>query len=161
MFMETHLDDLAQMIQGEEGQEWKRYLSSIRELHSTMVKKELDEDYQYEDVFENFLSAFETVHEKYDVSETLKIHILNSHVLEYFALTGTTCAQQNDEDGGIIPALTLIISLNVDHFRERTWQSEKPRKKIWSHIQQRAFRREKREKIEKVSSFLQQFEFAF
>ena len=73
------------------------YLEALRELHYVLVKPELDEEYGYEGVFENFMTAFEAVHDVWGLPETLKIHILNTHTLEYLSEEGQTLCMTNDE----------------------------------------------------------------
>ena len=76
---------------------WIDYLSALRELYSVLVRPTLDDDFSYEDKFEQFETAFEAVHNVWGLPETVKIHILTSHTLEYLTETGETLSKVNDE----------------------------------------------------------------
>ena len=63
-----------QNLLGDDGTEFVRFLSAIRELHKSMVGGEL-EDYSYEDNVYEYSDAFNDVHELYGLPETVKCHI--------------------------------------------------------------------------------------
>ena len=61
------------------------YLRSIRVLYYTCVKKELDQTtFTYKADVAKFSSSFEEVYKRWQVPDTLKIHILREHILEFF-----------------------------------------------------------------------------
>ena len=66
------LEELSRML-GEDGDLWISFLKSIHEAHSMMVQDKLDADYQYEEKMFEFQRCFETVHQAYGLSETLKV----------------------------------------------------------------------------------------
>ena len=58
---------------GPSGDIWIRYLNSMRELYSVLIKRELKDDFSYEAIIEEFKDSFELVNEvENGVSETLK-----------------------------------------------------------------------------------------
>ena len=58
---------------GPSGDIWIRYLNSMRELYSVLIKRELKDDFTYEAIIEEFKDSFELVNEvENGVSETLK-----------------------------------------------------------------------------------------
>ena len=83
-----------QRMFGEGSVVWTRYLRAIRCLHSAMVQKELVPNYV--EIVDEFNSSFEDLH-TLGLSETLKVHILGCHVLEYFEWTQETMHDGNDE----------------------------------------------------------------
>ena len=62
---------------------YTRYLRSIRNLHSIMVQKTLAPRPVYTAAVDEFNAAFEDVY-PLGINETLKVHILGVHVLEFF-----------------------------------------------------------------------------
>ena len=70
---------------------------TISNCYYTMVRMTLPEDYSYESAFEDFDMAFDNVHDLWGLPETLKVHILSSHVPEYFAIEGVTCWSTSEE----------------------------------------------------------------
>ena len=66
------LEELSRLL-GEDGDLWIAFLKSIHEAHSMMVQDELDPDYEYENKMFEFQRCFESVHEAYGLSETLKV----------------------------------------------------------------------------------------
>ena len=63
------------------GESWTQYLSSILEIHTLSVRKELPSNLNYEAVFQNFRDRFEDVYPLSDsLHDTLKIHISSSHL---------------------------------------------------------------------------------
>ena len=63
------------------GESWTQYLSSILEIHTLSVRKELPSNLTYEAVFQNFRDRFEDVYPLSDsLHDTLKIHISSSHL---------------------------------------------------------------------------------
>ena len=74
------------------------YLRSIRILYYTCVKRKLDKtNLSYITDVDKFRSSFEVVHESWQVPETLKIHILRVHILEFFTDTQETMNTTNDQ----------------------------------------------------------------
>ena len=95
LLKEETLSEL-QMLLGDSSQDYIRYLASIREMNSIMVRTDLPEDYSYEAVVQEFQEAFENVHLR-GISETPKVHIMSQHVLEYINNNGVTLATTSDE----------------------------------------------------------------
>ena len=59
---------------GNRGQEWIRFLASLREIHALSVQPDLPENHEL--IVTEFRNAFLVVHLLYGFSETVKIHIL-------------------------------------------------------------------------------------
>ena len=60
-----------------------------------MVKKDLSPpgeplDYSYEEALDDYNRAFDHVNDLWGLPETLKCHIMGSHVVEYFVMEGVT-----------------------------------------------------------------------
>ena len=74
------------------------YMRAHLKLHKTAVKKELDsETMDHVKDIDDFKVAFDKVQKSgYNVTESLKVHVLKEHLLEWFALTGETMAKQYD-----------------------------------------------------------------
>ena len=51
----------------------------------------------YNEVFKNFKNCFEILRDNYGLSETLKIHVINTHFKYYFNQTGTNFCKTNGE----------------------------------------------------------------
>ena len=64
-------------------------------LYEVRVSKEIAPDYNAR--ISNFTKAFDAVHQLHSLPETLKIHILKSHVGDYLSLSGVTCWSNSDE----------------------------------------------------------------
>ena len=100
MFRENYLDELLRIL-GEDDEDsiaMVEYLRSIRILYYTCVKRELDQtNFSYTTDVANFRSSFEEVHKRWQVKETLKIHILREHILEFFIDTQETMNTTNDQ----------------------------------------------------------------
>lgn len=104
------VEKLAELLRliGEDGAEFVRYLSAIRELHKCMVAGKL-EDYSYEDCVNEYSDSFNDVHELFGLPETVKCHIyryligslffpiwyiLSSLMSREFSIISTTAFQQ-------------------------------------------------------------------
>ena len=88
------LQELQQLL-GHDGKVFVDYLASLRELYEVLVSKEIAPDYDAR--ISKFTKAFEAVHQLHSLPETLKIHILKSHVGDYLSLSGVTCWSNSDE----------------------------------------------------------------
>ena len=69
-----------------------------------MVKKDLSPpgeplDYSYEEAFDDYNRAFDHVNDLWGLPETLKCHIMGSHVVEYFVMEGATCWSTSEVRG--------------------------------------------------------------
>ena len=73
------------------------YLRAVRDLYGVLVQKNLDVD-GYKDKVQKFQETFEECHQMWALPETLKVHIISSHVQDYFEMTGQTCWSTNDEN---------------------------------------------------------------
>ena len=66
------LVDLEKLL-GPGGAIWIRYLNSLRELYRVLIKRELNDDFSFDDVIQEFCDSFELVNEAENgVNETLK-----------------------------------------------------------------------------------------
>ena len=87
IFRENYLAELLRIL-GEDDEDsiaMVEYLRSIRVLYYTCVKKELDQTtFTYKADVAKFSSSFEEVYKRWQVPDTLKIHILREHILEFF-----------------------------------------------------------------------------
>ena len=95
---EACLKDLAETL-GEEAEPWIWYLETIHNCYYSMVMKTLPQDYSYEIAFNDFQLAFDNVHDLWGLPETLKVHIVSDHVLEFFAIEGLSCWSTSEETG--------------------------------------------------------------
>ena len=85
MFNDENLGHLRQLLgESDVVDMWIEYLSSILNLHRTCVKDTLPEDLGRSDI-ERYKKAFKKVNEKWNLSETVKVHILCDHVGDFFA----------------------------------------------------------------------------
>ena len=73
------------------------YLTALRELYGILVQKTLDVNGYKEKVL-TFKRTFEECYQMWGLPETLKIHILSSHVEDFLEMTGQTCWSTNDEN---------------------------------------------------------------
>ena len=76
-------------IVGEDNENFVEHLKNISEVHKVANAKELDleESKKAFDQFERHWCLLQTMH---DLSESLKIHIIILHMLEYIEKTGET-----------------------------------------------------------------------
>ena len=84
-----------------------QYLASIREVYSACVQRELVDSGDkssgaksyFEDKVDNFKAAFDAIHKltSGSVGDTLKVHVLSCHCLEFVAAHGHTLAHLSDE----------------------------------------------------------------
>ena len=65
-------------------------------MHRVATRKELDID-DAKAVLTKFSEHWKILREKFDLSECLKIHIINDHMMDYFELTGKTLLSVSDE----------------------------------------------------------------
>ena len=91
------VDELEKLLGCEDGDTWCNYIRSIHGVYSTMVQKNLAEDFSYEKKFEDFNDCFNAVHDGWGLPETLKVHLMNSHVLEFLAAEGCTMWSMSEE----------------------------------------------------------------
>ena len=73
------------------------YLRALRDLYGVLVQQNLDVD-GYKEKVVTFRRTFEECHLTWGLPETLKVHILTSHVEDYLEMTGLTCWSTNDEN---------------------------------------------------------------
>ena len=75
------------------------HLHNLGSLHDAVNLKILDKDLieTFKDLIETFKSTFSQLQEKFDLSMPLKVHIIFSHYMEYFELTGKTFLTVIDE----------------------------------------------------------------
>ena len=81
---------------GKEYEEFIIHLKNISEVHKVATKKELDID-DAKEVLTKFTNDWKVMRDKFNLSESLKIHIINDHMLDYFELTGKTLLTVSDE----------------------------------------------------------------
>ena len=72
------------------------HLKNINLLHTLVNSHTLNID-TIEAVIAKMRENFLKLHEKFKMSETLKLHVIFSHYLEYFQLTGHTLLKYTDE----------------------------------------------------------------
>ena len=72
------------------------HLKLIGEVNKVATSKTLDID-KAKLVLSKFRMNFYYIQEKFDLSESLKIHIINDHLEDYFELTGETLLTASDE----------------------------------------------------------------
>ena len=72
-------------------------MTALRELYGVLVQKNLDVD-GYKSKVDKFKRTFEECFQMWGLPETLKIHILSSHVQDFLEMTGQTCWSTNDEN---------------------------------------------------------------
>ena len=93
---EESLQELGLML-GDGGDIWLDYLRAVRDLYGVLVQKNLDVD-GYKTKVETFQKTFEECHQMWGLPETLKVHILGSHIQDFLEMTGQTCWSTNDEN---------------------------------------------------------------
>ena len=71
------------------------YFMGISNLHKMCTEDKLNENFR--ETIQNFRECFEVVHELFDVSETLKIHVILNHYSDYFEMTGKIFKETNGE----------------------------------------------------------------
>ena len=76
---EESLQELGLML-GDGGDIWLDYLRAVRDLYGVLVQKNLDVD-GYKTKVETFQKTFEECHQMWGLPETLKVHILGSHII--------------------------------------------------------------------------------
>ena len=81
---------------GPENEDLILRLKNISEVHRVATRKELDID-DAKSVLTKFSEHWKILRENFDLSECLKIHIINDHMLDYFELTGKTLLTVSDE----------------------------------------------------------------
>ena len=99
IFSEPYLAVLSNCLpQDDDSKAMVDYMRTILKLHKTAVRKELDpETMGHVQDIENFKQAFDKVHQsEYEVTESLKVHVLKDHLLQFFALTNETVARYYD-----------------------------------------------------------------
>ena len=70
-------------------------LKTLAEVHNMRRNRELDIEFQY--IIDEFTIAMEDCYQTFDISKTLKMHILSDHLGDYFRMTGKTLVNQSDE----------------------------------------------------------------
>ena len=85
VLQEPALVALAQLL-GVEGEDHVEYLHTVRELHILFASRSLSQNYPT--IINNWKSSFRNMYENYDLSMTLKDHILYEHLEWYFTQTG-------------------------------------------------------------------------
>ena len=75
-------------------QDFTNHLRDIRELHKMCVAKELGD---FNSVIDNYTASFFNLYEKYQLSMTLKVHVIVHHYKYYFEKTGVTLRDTNGE----------------------------------------------------------------
>ena len=99
MFSEPYLAVLSNCLpQDEDSAAMVDYMRAILKLHKSAVRKELDNEtmVHVQDI-EDFRIAFDKVHQSsYEVPETLKVHVLKEHLIQFFVLTNESCAKYYD-----------------------------------------------------------------
>ena len=73
------------------------YLTALRELYGVLVQQNLDVN-SYKEKVVTFKRTFEECYQMWGLPETLKVHILGSHVEDFLEMTGQTCWSTNDEN---------------------------------------------------------------
>ena len=92
---ESKLNELKDEISSEY-EEFIIHLKNIAQVHRVATRKELDID-DAKLVLSKFPNDWKTMRDKFDLSESLKIHIIIDHMLDYFELTGKTFLTVSDE----------------------------------------------------------------
>ena len=71
------------------------YFMSISNLHKMCTEDKLNENFR--ETIQNFRECFEVVHELFDISETLRIHVILDHYSDYFEMMGENVKETNGE----------------------------------------------------------------
>ena len=87
------------------------HLRNINLLH-TLVNSHTLNLYTIEAVIAKMRENFLKLHQKFKMSETLKLHVIFSHYLEYFHMTGHTLLKYTDE-------VTEAVHSQLRMFEER------------------------------------------
>ena len=92
---EERLFELLEVI-GDQNKEFITHLKDIAKVHEVATRKSLDIDLAKE-VLTNFNENWQVLRNKFDLNETLKIHLIKDHMFDYFELTGKTLLRVSDE----------------------------------------------------------------
>ena len=71
-------------------------MEDIAKVHEVATRKVLDIDVAKE-VLTNFDVNWTNLRDKFDLNESLKIHLIKDHMYDYFELTGQTLLRVSDE----------------------------------------------------------------
>jgi len=71
------------------------YLRSLRDLHSMCMAKHLPDNFR--DVIDDFRRKFFYLHQNFNLSMTLKIHVILDHYSYYFEQTGSSFKDTSSE----------------------------------------------------------------
>ena len=71
-------------------------MEDIAKVHEVATNKVLDIDVAKE-VLSNFNENWTILRNKFDLNESLKIHLIKDHMYDYFELTGQTLLRVSDE----------------------------------------------------------------
>ena len=91
---ETLIDIEAHLPDQEYARALTDYLRSVRNLHAMCTAKELGD---YKSYLADFRQKFMVMFENYNLSWTLKIHVILDHYSTYFEITGKTMRHTNGE----------------------------------------------------------------
>ena len=72
------------------------HLKHISTIHYFATRKDLDRD-AARVAIDDFLEHWDQMRDKFDLSETLKLHIIKHHLMDYFELTGEALLSVTDE----------------------------------------------------------------
>ena len=90
---------------------WPEHLRNINLLHTLVNSHNLNLD-TIKSVIAQMRRIFIKLHKKFHLSESLKLHIIFSHYVEYFELTGHTLLKYTDE-------VTEAVHSQLRMFEER------------------------------------------
>ena len=89
------MNELCEVI-GEDNHEFIIHLQDIAKVHEVATIRVLDIDVAKE-VLTNFDVNWTNLRDKFDLNESLKIHLIKDHMYDYFELTGQTLLRVSDE----------------------------------------------------------------
>ena len=72
------------------------HLQNIGRVHRVSNSKDLDID-EAREVLDQFAVTWELLRDKFDLSESMKIHIVKDHLFDTFELTGRSLLKASDE----------------------------------------------------------------
>ena len=90
-----NLQDMYRYLgESDEAKIWIQYIESVSAVYYCMVKQQRDP--QYEKILQHFNDCFSNV-QSLGVNQTLKAHLVGSHVADYMKETGLTMWRSSDE----------------------------------------------------------------
>ena len=113
------LCSLCGVVIGEDNHEFIIHLQDIAKVHEVATKRVLDIDVAKE-VLTNFDVNWTKLRNRFDLNESLQIHLIKDHMYDYFELTGQTLLRVSDE---VTEAAHSALRIHDERHGYKIWKN--------------------------------------